>query len=293
MLQTLEKRKAVEQVASGRGNQSIQAKPEKVFFAINKIIPQFTVKVKDNDSGLLVNSARYEIGYTANNNNYLKGFSASCTGSNGTTSLEQITIDIAKLHNHVLNLAEDGLRVIGIAKSYFHASNLPDGQHDFTFSFLGLLGFADPIRSEVPDSIRECQSAGIRVIIITGDYSATAQRVAGEIGLNEGDKIFDRQELNEMTDEDLGKKIGHVSIFARAVPDQKLRIVNALKGNQHTVAMTGDGVNDAPALKAADIGIAMGAVGTDVAIETADIALMTDELEKIPTVIRLSRKAFG
>lgn len=200
--------------------------------------------------------------------------------------------ETGKLHNHVLKLAEDGLRVIGIGKSYFRAGNLPAGQHDFSFKFLGLMGFADPVRPEVPDSVRECQSAGIRVIIITGDYPATAQRVALHIGLEGSDEIITGQELNDMREEDLLKKIDKVSIFARAVPEQKLRIVNALKGTQHIVAMTGDGVNDAPALKAADIGIAMGERGTDVAREAASLVLLNDDFSSIVKAVGMGRRIF-
>ena len=164
-------------------------------------------------------------------------------------------------------MASQGLRVIGVAKSTFKHENLPDKQHDFDFQMVGLLGLADPVRPGVREAVQECYSAGIRVIMITGDYPATAASIARQIGLKPADEIITGPELDKMSDEELTRRIRTTCIFARAVPEQKLRIVCALKANDEVVAMTGDGVNDAPALKAAHIGIAMGGRGTDVARE--------------------------
>ncbi|MBM3889717.1 MAG: cation-translocating P-type ATPase [Verrucomicrobia bacterium] len=189
-------------------------------------------------------------------------------------------------------MARDGLRVIGVARARFRRlRDLPSEQHDFTFEFLGLLGLADPLRPTVPDAIRDCHAAGIRVVMITGDYPVTAQNIARQIGLPAGE-VITGPELNEMDDAQLQRRIGRVNIFARVVPEQKLRIVQALKANGETVAMTGDGVNDAPALKAAHIGVAMGGRGTDVARESAALVLLDDDFSSIVQAVRLGRRIF-
>ncbi|HRC67547.1 MAG TPA: HAD-IC family P-type ATPase, partial [Bacteroidales bacterium] len=126
-------------------------------------------------------------------------------------------------------------------------------------------GLMDPIRENIPQAIAQCYKAGIRIIMITGDYPVTAVNIGKEIGIKDPELYLTGQDIEELTEEELSEKIRKVNIFARVVPEQKLKIVNALKRNQEIVAMTGDGVNDAPALKAANIGIAMGEKGTDVA----------------------------
>ena len=189
-------------------------------------------------------------------------------------------------------LASEGFRVLGVAHASFTITDLPAVQHEFNFTFLGLVGFADPVRPQVADAVRECYSAGIRVIMITGDYPLTAQNIAHQIGLTISDGIITGTELDAMTDEDLRQRIRTATIFARAVPEQKLRIVQALKTNGEVVAMTGDGVNDAPALKAADIGIAMGERGTDVARESASLVLLDDNFTSIVSAVRMGRRIF-
>ncbi len=189
-------------------------------------------------------------------------------------------------------LATDGLRVLGVARAEMQASALPEAQDALELEFVGLIGLADPLRPTVPPSVAECRTAGIRVVMITGDYSATAQSIARQAGLESPDVVVTGPELAEMTDEELAQRIGHVQVFARVVPEQKLRIVNALKANGEIVAMTGDGVNDAPALKSAHIGIAMGGRGTDVAREAASLVLLDDEFSSIVAAIRLGRRIF-
>jgi Ca2+-transporting ATPase len=169
---------------------------------------------------------------------------------------------------------------------------LPADQHDFLFEFIGLLGLADPIRPEVPKAVKECYTAGIKIIMITGDYPGTAQNIARQIGLQPIDEIITGPELDHMSDVELQERIKTACIFARAVPEQKLRIVIALKANGEVVAMTGDGVNDAPALKAAHIGIAMGGRGTDVAREAAALVLLDDNFASIVQAVRLGRRIF-
>jgi Ca2+-transporting ATPase len=196
------------------------------------------------------------------------------------------------LARRVAAMAGDGLRVLGVARSQFRQADLPDQQHDFVFQFVGLIGLADPIRSTVPAAIQECYTAGIRVIMITGDYPGTAESIGRQIGLRDPGQIITGPQLEAMSEEDLRRRIGEVSIFARVVPEQKLRIVDALKANGEIVAMTGDGVNDAPALKSAHIGIAMGGRGTDVAREASDLVLLNDDFSSIVQAVRLGRRIF-
>jgi P-type Ca2+ transporter type 2C len=184
------------------------------------------------------------------------------------------------------------LRVLGVAKAAFRKESLPDEQHDFSFEFLGLMGFADPMRQHVRESVSECYRAGVRVIMITGDYPATAQSIAKEIGLAPPDDVITGPELEKLDDTALQERIRSVNIFARVVPEQKLRLVNALKANGEVVAMTGDGVNDAPALKSAHIGIAMGGRGTDVARESAALVLLDDDFSSIVRAVRVGRRIF-
>jgi Ca2+-transporting ATPase len=197
-----------------------------------------------------------------------------------------------QLSDRVVGMAGEGLRVIAVACGRRKQEGLPPEQHDFEFEFLGLLGLADPIRPTVPQAIRECRTAGIRVVMITGDYPATARNIARQIGLDSADNTITGPELDGMTDEELSGRIGDVNIFARVVPEQKLRIVNALKANREVVAMTGDGVNDAPALRSAHIGIAMGGRGTDVARESAALVLLDDDFSSIVRTVRLGRRIF-
>ena len=162
------------------------------------------------------------------------------------------------LDAEVARMADDGLRVLAVARANFTGGTWPSTVRGFRFTLLGLIGLADPVRSTVAAALAECYGAGIRVVMITGDYPVTACAIGRQIGLAGGSGIITGAELDAMSDEDLRRHIGHVAIFARVVPEQKLRLVNAFKANGEVVAMTGDGVNDAPALKAAHIGIAMG-----------------------------------
>lgn len=192
----------------------------------------------------------------------------------------------------VQQMAEQGYRVIGVANSLYKNKELPESQKGFDFNFLGLIGFEDLIRPEVPQAIKECNEAGIKVIMITGDFSATAKCISMQIGLDPKKEIITGEELKKLNDEELRMRITNTNIFARVIPEQKLRIVQALKANNEIVAMTGDGVNDAPALKAADIGIAMGNKGTDVAREASSLVLLDDNFASIVSAIRSGRRIF-
>lgn len=196
------------------------------------------------------------------------------------------------LAREVVSLASQGLRVLGVARGVTRASLLPEAHHDLALDLVGLLGFEDPLRKAVPGAVAECQTAGVRVVMITGDYPATAQSIARLAGLTHCDAVITGADLKGMSDEQLARRVSDVQIFARVVPEQKLRIVNALKANNEVVAMTGDGVNDAPALKAAHIGIAMGGRGTDVAREAASIVLLDDDFSSIVEAVKLGRRIY-
>jgi Ca2+-transporting ATPase len=155
-----------------------------------------------------------------------------------------------------------------------------------------LIGLADPVRPLVASSVKECYTAGIRVVMITGDYPGTARNIAMQIGLKSVDEYITGAELDAMDDAELQERIKTVNIFARVVPEQKLRLVNALKANGEIVAMTGDGVNDAPALKSSHIGIAMGERGTDVAREAAALVLLDDDFSSIVHAVKLGRRIY-
>ena len=197
----------------------------------------------------------------------------------------------AGLKRAVDAMAADGLRVLGVARSSLPTQSLPDSQRDFEFEFLGLIGLADLLRPSVPHAIDECRSAGIKVVMITGDHPTTARSIARQAGLDAGELVTG-EELENLNEEDLARRLRSATVFARIMPEQKLRIVNALKANGEIVAMTGDGVNDAPSLKAAHIGIAMGGRGTDVAREAASIVLLDDDFGSIVESIRLGRRIY-
>ncbi len=199
-----------------------------------------------------------------------------------------------QLAESIANMTDEGLRVLGVGRSRFRRADLPLEQHDFDFEFLGLVGLVDPVRPTAAAAVRECHAAGIRVVMITGDYPATAAHVARQVGLppRAAARIISGPELDGLDDAELGQRIASTDIFARVVPEQKLRLVNALKANRQIVAMTGDGVNDAPALKAAHIGLAMGQHGTDVAREAAALVLLDDDFSSLVHAIRQGRRIF-
>lgn len=197
-----------------------------------------------------------------------------------------------EVKRHAETMAREGLRILGVAKARFHGEPLPGDPHVFHFEFLGLVGLADPVRTEVAAAIEECYRAGIRVVMITGDFAGTAQSIAGQVGLVSREGVITGPELDHMSVEELRRRVASTNIFARVVPEQKLRLIEALKANGEVVAMTGDGVNDAPALKSAHIGIAMGGRGTDVAREAADLVLLDDAFSSIVQAIRLGRRIY-
>ncbi|MGE5320792.1 MAG: cation-translocating P-type ATPase [Hyphomicrobiaceae bacterium] len=201
--------------------------------------------------------------------------------------------DVAAIAAQTNHLAGQGLRVLAIARATFKGTAWPPQQHDFPFVFLGMIALSDPVRPRVPEAIRVARRAGIRVAMITGDYPGTAEAVAREAGIDIGGGILSGPEIDALDDATLRQRLGTAHVFARVVPEQKLRLVEAFKANGEVVAMTGDGVNDAPALKAAHIGIAMGGRGTDVAREASSLVLLDDDFATIVDAIGLGRRIFS
>lgn len=197
------------------------------------------------------------------------------------------------IRKEVVALASRGLRVLAVARAYFDGDDLPAQQHDYDFELVGLVGLRDPLRETVPQAVDECRAAGISVVMITGDYAETARVVASEARLPEPYGLITGPELDALSDVELRERVRTTRVFARAVPEQKLRLVQALKETGEIVAMTGDGVNDAPSLKAAHIGVAMGGRGTDVAREAASLVLTDDDFSSIVAAVRLGRRIFA
>jgi Ca2+-transporting ATPase len=189
-------------------------------------------------------------------------------------------------------MANEGLRVVAFAEKRVQDSVLSQNQAESDLTFVGLVAFSDPPRADVRQAIAACLTAGIRPLMITGDHPLTAKAIAAQIGLDGGGRLLTGAELDAMPDEALKRSVADVSIYARTTPEQKLRIVRALQGRGEIVAATGDGINDAPALAAADVGIAMGQTGTDVAREAADMVLPDDNFATIVHAVEEGRVSF-
>jgi Ca2+-transporting ATPase len=187
------------------------------------------------------------------------------------------------------NMAGKGLRVLGVASK--KCASMENAENGMTF--LGLVGMIDPPRAEAKTALRTCEDAGIRTVMITGDHPATAEAIARELGLLKRGRVVTGVELEAMNDDKLEDEVEEIDVFARVSPAHKLRVVTALQKKGHVIAMTGDGVNDAPALKKADIGIAMGITGTDVAREAAEMTLLDDNFASIVAAVEEGRGIFG
>lgn len=197
------------------------------------------------------------------------------------------------IENKILNMAEKGLRVLAVGKSTLSSKDdIPSELENCNLTFLGLIGLQDPPKESIKNDIQECIKAGIRVVMITGDNGITASAIAKQIGIPNSEHVITGDMINEMSDKELKEKISNVNIFSRVIPEHKMRIVKAFKENGEIVAMTGDGVNDAPALKYADIGIAMGKHGSDVSREAADLILLDDNFSTIADTVRDGRRIY-
>ena len=203
--------------------------------------------------------------------------------------------DIEKIHSANEEMATSALRILAMA--YKDLSEIPSqintGQVESGLIFIGLLGMIDPARPEVIDAVEKCKKAGIRAVMITGDHKATAMAIARKIGVfGEGDTAITGNDLENLTDDELNSNVTRYSVYARVAPEHKVRIVKAWQNHNEVVAMTGDGVNDAPALKQADIGAAMGIVGTDVAKGAADMVLTDDNFATIVAAVEEGRRIY-
>lgn len=197
-----------------------------------------------------------------------------------------------KVEEKMYEMSSKGLRVIGVGKMIVNNGDIPKSLEECKLEFLGLIGLQDPPREGIKDDIKMCLDAGIRVVMITGDNGITASSIAKEVGIPHSEGVITGEELNKMDDEELNKRIKDVSIFSRVVPEHKMRIVKAFKEIGEVVAMTGDGVNDAPALKYADIGIAMGKRGSEVSREAADLILLDDNFSTIVDTVKDGRRIY-
>ncbi|CZR09542.1 Ca2+-transporting ATPase [Trichococcus flocculiformis] len=193
----------------------------------------------------------------------------------------------------IYEMSKQGLRVIAVGRMLIQNENeIPDTLLECRLELLGMIGLADPPRESVKEDIKTCTKAGVRVVMITGDSGITASSIANQINMPNSDHIITGDELNEMSDDELRERVKDVSIFSRVLPEHKMRIVKAFKENGEVVAMTGDGVNDAPALKYADIGIAMGKRGSEVSREAADLILLDDNFSTIVDTIKDGRRIY-
>jgi Ca2+-transporting ATPase len=201
--------------------------------------------------------------------------------------------DQKKVSDHVHELANNGYRVLGVASAPYEGSSFPISQNDFDWHFEGLVALYDPPRKNIPSVLKAIQDAEINVKIVTGDYPETAVNIAQKVGIIKPSHYYTGEEVMAMSDEQLKIAAQETNVFARMFPDVKLKLINALLADGKIVAMTGDGVNDGPALKAASIGIAMGKKGTEIARQASDLILTDDNLEKIVTSVKEGRKIYG
>ncbi len=241
-------------------------------FGLRPDLPVMTMVLEDRDSG-----ARRAV---------CKGAPEAVARLCGFSADERRALD-----DEVDALAADGMRLLAVAEADVPSGLVPERPEDLRFEPLGLVGFADPLREGVADAVAECRRAGVRVVMITGDYPATARAIARDAGIDAA-VVMTGAELARLEPHDLAARVREVGVFARILPDQKLRIVEALKAGGEVVAMTGDGVNDAPSLRAAHIGVAMGGRGTDVAREASSIVLLDDDFGAIVKTIRLGRRIY-
>lgn len=186
-----------------------------------------------------------------------------------------------------------GLRVLAVARGTCSATALPERAADFQLQLIGLVGLADPLRQDVPQALNDCRQAGIRVVMITGDHPGTAAAIATQAGMDTGAGVLTGAELESLPAAELASRARGVNVFARMKPAHKLRLLQAFKDNGDIVAMTGDGVNDAPALRAAHVGVAMGGRGTDVAREAAALVLANDSFGSLVACVRLGRRIYA
>ncbi|MEQ8414223.1 MAG: cation-translocating P-type ATPase [Imperialibacter sp.] len=197
-----------------------------------------------------------------------------------------------QVHEAINTLAKDGFRVLGVGEARFDGNDFPSTQQEFAFAFKGLVAFYDPPKKNIPLVLEQFYAAGIQVKIVTGDNALTTGAIARQVGFHGFDKSISGDELMQLTEDELKEKVEEMQVFTRMFPEAKLKIINALKARNEIVAMTGDGVNDGPALKAAHIGIAMGKKGTEIAKQAASLILLEDDLSKMVEAVAMGRKIY-
>ena len=202
-------------------------------------------------------------------------------------------VEQSKVMEKVFDLAKEGYRVLGVGEAMFSGDNWPEEQQEFNFSFKGLVAFFDPPKANIKKVFDAFNTSGIEIKIITGDIAETTRAIAKKVGFKGYEKSLSGDELIQIPESDLQKIVSETNLFTRMFPDAKLKIINALKAKGEIVAMTGDGVNDGPALKAAHIGIAMGKRGTEIAKESASLILIDDDLSKVVDAIAVGRKIYA
>ncbi|MGO4919568.1 cation-translocating P-type ATPase [Maribacter spongiicola] len=202
------------------------------------------------------------------------------------------TSEIEIIQNTLTELGKDGYRMLAVGRAIFEGENYPKAQQDFKFDFKGIIAFYDPPKENISQVLQDFDNAGIQVKLVTGDNANTAMAIAKQINFKGYEKCISGDELMQLTDAELQEKVKHINVFSRMFPDAKLRIVNALKKNNEVVAMTGDGVNDGPALKASHIGIAMGKKGTEIAKQAASLILIDDDLSRMVDAVAMGRKIY-
>lgn len=203
------------------------------------------------------------------------------------------TIENQKTEDAIKTLAKDGYRILGVGETHFMGNNFPKNQQDFQFQFKGLIAFYDPPKKNIQSVLENFYSAGIAVKIVTGDNAVTTSAIAKQISFKGYEKSLSGDELMQLSNTELQTRVLDTNVFTRMFPDAKLKIINALKAKNEIVAMTGDGVNDGPALKSAHIGIAMGKKGTEIAKQAASLILLEDDLSKMVDAIAMGRKIYS
>ncbi|MES2268551.1 MAG: cation-translocating P-type ATPase [Bacteroidota bacterium] len=201
--------------------------------------------------------------------------------------------DKKQINGAIEEMATEGYRILAVGEAHFTGNNFPGTQQEFPFVFKGLVAFYDPPKKNINEVLHSFYNAGIAVKIITGDNAQTTGAVARQIAFQGADKCISGDELIKLSEKELGEKVETVNIFTRMFPDAKLKIINALKAKNEIVAMTGDGVNDGPALKAAHIGIAMGKKGTEIAKQAASLILLEDDLSKMVDAVAMGRRIYA
>lgn len=201
-------------------------------------------------------------------------------------------IEKQQINDAIKTMTNEGYRVLGVGEAVFKENNFPVTQQEFQFTFKGIVAFYDPPKKNIQSVLESFYQAGITVKIITGDNTATTSAIAKQVGFRGYDKSLTGDELMQLKDDELRLRVADTYVFTRMFPEAKLRIITALKANNEIVAMTGDGVNDGPALKAAHIGIAMGKKGTEIAKEAASLILVEDDLSKMVDAIAMGRKIY-